>query len=224
MKKYIILLGFILGFAVIGHAQEFRLNLYSAYVFDDRFETYNSDVSFLEGKILGGYQWGVGLEYLPNDYFGGELLYLRQDTRVPVRYYSIFEQDRTLEASVNYILAGPVGYSGSGRAQGYFGALAGMAIYDNKNPEPLEPSSYTKFAWGVKLGGNIWASDNVGIKLQMQLIVCCSGYRRQLLFRNRRFRREAWLGIQACFNSPSVEVLRFGSENKYLSKDNGAVS
>ncbi len=170
MKKYFLLVGLACGFWATGFSQEIRLNGYSGYVFDDRFETFNSDVSFIDGTIRGGYQWGVGLEYLPGDYYGVELTYHRQDTEVPVNYYDRFTVSRTLDASVNYILLGGIRYAGKDRAQGYVSPMAGLVIYDNKNPETNEPNSYTKFAWGVKLGGNIWVKDNVGLKIQMQLL------------------------------------------------------
>jgi hypothetical protein len=170
MKKYILLVGLTFCIGATGLAQELRLNAYSGYVFDDRFETFNSDVSFLDGTIRGGYQWGAGLEFLLSDYYGAELIYYRQDTEVPVNYFENLNVSRTLDASVNYILLGATRYAGTDRVQGYISPMAGLVIYNNKNPEPTEPGSYTKFAWGVKLGGNIWATEKVGLKLQMQLL------------------------------------------------------
>jgi len=170
MKKHIILVGLVFGIWATGLAQELRLNGYSGYVFDDRFETFNSDVSFFEGTVRGGYQWGVGLELLPSDYYGVELMYYRQDTEVPVSYYDRSVVSRTLDASVNYIMLGGMRYAGKDRIQGYFSPMAGIVIFNNKDPEPSEPGSYTKFAWGVKLGGNIWISDHFGLKIQTQLL------------------------------------------------------
>jgi hypothetical protein len=45
-----------------------------------------------------------------------------------------------------------------------------MAIFNIKNPETGRSDTKTKFAWGAKLGLNIWASDNVGIKMQAGLL------------------------------------------------------
>lgn len=170
MRNYLLLIGLFVGIWSSGLTQELRLNGYSGYVFDDRFETFNSDVSFLDGTIRGGYQWGVGFEFLPSEYYGIELLYSRQDTEVPVNYFDRLDVNRTLDASINYILFGGIRYAGTDRVQGYISPMAGLVIFDNKAPEPNEPSSYTKFAWGVKLGSNIWATEKVGLKLQMQLL------------------------------------------------------
>jgi hypothetical protein len=47
--------------------------------------------------------------------------------------------------------------------------FAGVAISDIDNPENGNSSSATKFAWGLRLGANIWATEKVGVKLQAQL-------------------------------------------------------
>ena len=52
----------------------------------------------------------------------------------------------------------------------YFGFHLGIGIIDVDNPTTGEENSSTKFAWGLKLGTNIWASEKVGIKLQAGLI------------------------------------------------------
>lgn len=170
MKKIILSLTLsFLGFICL-QAQEIHLNVYSNYVFDDSFENYNSSASFLNGKIEGGYQWGVGLEYevVPN--YGIEILYKRQDTNVPVNYYSIFDIDRVIPASVNYIMIGGVRYAGTEKVQGYGGFMLGTVIYDNKEEISNEPGSITKFAWGARLGANVWVTEKVGIKLQSHVL------------------------------------------------------
>ncbi len=170
MKKIIFSLLAFLFCVSLMNAQDIHLNLYSNYVFDDRFETFDSDVSFLNGKIKGGYQWGVGIEYLAAPNTGIEILYHRQDTDVPVEYYRNQVVDREIPASVNYIMLGGVRYAGNEKVQGYGGLMVGTVIYDNKEPILDEPDNKVKFAWGVKLGANIWASEKVGIKLQTHLL------------------------------------------------------
>jgi hypothetical protein len=56
------------------------------------------------------------------------------------------------------------------KVEPYGGFMLGMAIIDTKKPENDNSNSATKFAWGARLGTNIWASDRVGIKLQAQFI------------------------------------------------------
>ncbi|HWA35565.1 MAG TPA: hypothetical protein VG737_15595, partial [Cyclobacteriaceae bacterium] len=65
---------------------EKRINLYSAYVFDDKFESYASATDYYSGKLTGGFQWGAGFEVKPNDALGVELIYFHQDSKVPVSY------------------------------------------------------------------------------------------------------------------------------------------
>src|SRR6187402_2019340 len=68
------------------YAQELRLNLYGAYAFDDKFDSYYSSSSYYESKIVGGFQWGAGIQYMKGPQYGIELLYLRQDTHAPTTY------------------------------------------------------------------------------------------------------------------------------------------
>jgi hypothetical protein len=160
--------------------QDIRLNGYAAYVFDNSFDTYYSSNEYIEGKILGGFQWGAGLEVFPREAMGVELLYYRQDTQAPIRYaYSnnILEQSRTIDLSVNYIMLGGNRYMKYGeRVEPYGGLLLGAAIFGNKEPEGTEQDSYVKFAWGARLGVNIWASDKVALKLQAQLLSAVQGF------------------------------------------------
>jgi hypothetical protein len=155
---------------IVVQAQGNHLNVYSNYVFDDKFETYNSNSSFYEGKIKGGYQWGVGLEHQFTPSYGIELMYFRQDTDVPVSYYTDLIVDRVLEVSVNYIMLGGAHYIGNEKVKGYWGLMAGAVIYDNKEPILDEPDNSSKFAWGVRLGANIWATEKVGLKIQAHML------------------------------------------------------
>ena len=123
-------------------AQGIRLNGYSSYVFDHSFDEFFNPQTFYEATIEGGFQWGGGLEYKTN-YFGIELSYLRQDTDLPVTYWRLGEQNRTLDISVNYIMLGGNRYfTSTDRIEGYGGLMAGMVIYDNKSPLIDEPDSW----------------------------------------------------------------------------------
>ena len=44
-----------------------------------------------------------------------------------------------------------------------------------ENPDNDNDNSATKFAWGFRLGANIWASEKMAIKLQGQLISAVQG-------------------------------------------------
>ena len=62
-----------------------------------------------------------------------------------------------------------MGHPGA-KAEPFGGFMLGMAIINADNPETDYSNNATKFAWGARLGANIWASERVGVKLQMQFL------------------------------------------------------
>jgi hypothetical protein len=156
------------------YAQKININLYGAYVFDDKFDSYYSSSSYYEGKIKGGLQWGGGIEYMVQPEYGVELLYLRQSTNAPTTYATsiVTAGETDFDLGLNYILlAGSRrAPSSSGKLEGFGGLMLGMVIADLKDPDSGRTASATKFAWGLRIGGIAWASEAVGIKLQAQLL------------------------------------------------------
>lgn len=171
MKR--IILSFLVTIMVTGltTAQEIRLNAFSKYVFDDKVDSYYSSTSFFEGTIEGGFQWGLGLEYMAHPTKGIELKYLRQEAQVPMSYYLNGVKTKTFDVDINYVLIGGNNYfKTGGKVEPYGGLGLGMAIFKIKNPESSSTDdSAIKFAWELKLGTNIWVSEKVGIKLQADL-------------------------------------------------------
>lgn len=155
-----------------GFAQKARINLYAAYVFDDKFDSYYDNVSYYRGKVLGGLQFGGGVEYMLHPMQGIELLYLRQTTTAPVDYYLAGEQQTNFNLGLNYIMVASNRYFGKpgGKLEGYGGLMLGANVVSLKNPENNYSDTKTKFAWGLRLGGNIWASEKVAVKIQAQLL------------------------------------------------------
>lgn len=168
-----IILSFLVTIMVAGlaTAQEIRLNAFSKYVFDDKVDSYNSSTSFFEGKIEGGFQWGLGLEYMAHPTKGIELKYLRQEAQVPMKYYLNGINTKTFDVDINYVLIGGNNYfKTGGKVEPYGGLGLGMVIFKIQNPESSSTDdSAIKFAWELKLGTNIWVSEKVGIKLQADL-------------------------------------------------------
>lgn len=160
--------------AVSGLAQELRLNVYTAYAFDDKFDSYYDPSNYYEGKIKGGFQWGAGVQYFPRDNVSVELLYLRQDTHAPTRYQinTVFVQNADFDLGINYIMvAGGRHFREAGAAlEGFAGLMAGVVVVELDNPDNGRSSSVTKFAWGLRGGGIYWMSDRLGVKLQAQLL------------------------------------------------------
>ncbi len=155
---------------------EKRINLYSAYVFDDKFESYASATDYYTGKLTGGYQWGGGLEIKPNDALGVELMYIHQDSKVPISYYQVVPKTRDLDVGISNILLGINKYMKTGKVEPYGGLLLGAAVYTNQHPQPGDETSKTKFSLGGRLGVNVWANEKVAIKLQCMLLTSVQGF------------------------------------------------
>lgn len=160
------------------HSQNIRLNAYGSYVFDDGVDNgYSSSTAgYFNGTVKGGFLWGGGLEFRLHDYYGLELMYQRLDTHAPVDYYPFSGiggvKNANVNLGVNYIMVGGVRsmQRPGSKAEPFGGLMLGMAIINADNPETETSSNATKFAWGARLGANLWASDRVGIKLQMQFL------------------------------------------------------
>lgn len=148
-----------------------RLNGYTFYAFDDKVDSYYSSSEYFNGKIKGGFQWGGGLEYMMSPGQGIELSYLRLDTNAPIEYYKGGIQFTTFDLATNYIMLGGNRYfPNGGKVEPYAGLQAGVAVFNVKNPDNGNSDNATKFAWGVKAGLNIWATDMVGLKIQTGLL------------------------------------------------------
>ena len=176
MKKIILVIFSVLAVWSTSQAQ-LRLNGYAGYLFPNSFDSRYSSTSYLYGKTEGGFHWGVGLEYMANPDYGIEVVYFRQDTEAPINYYNLGDQSEILDLGINYIMIGGVRYLQTGGVfEPYGGLMLGVAVYDNKNPKAGEPGSSTKFAWGIRLGTNIWVTDRVGLKAQMHLLSAVQGF------------------------------------------------
>jgi hypothetical protein len=179
MKKAFLLM-IMITIGSFSFAQKARLNFYSAYVFNDGISSAYDSYTYFEGTLKGGYQWGLGLEFTVRPTYNIELLYQRQDTYAPLTYQSgIATQVKygEFDVSMDYIMVGfnksmP---SSNKKVEGYGGFMLGLAIVNAKNPETGNSNSAEKFAWGLKGGANIWASDRIGLKLQAQLLSVSQG-------------------------------------------------
>jgi hypothetical protein len=154
---------------------DIKLNMYSAYAFDDKFDSYYDSDEYYKGKIIGGYQWGVGLEYMLHKYYGIELSWMQQNTTAPITYqggaYPIVKSTN-FNLSSNYILIGTNRYfpMNNSKIEPYFGLGLGMSLMALKNPENGRKTDKEFFAWSLKTGTNIFFTDKVGLKLQAQLL------------------------------------------------------
>ena len=146
---------------------------YGSYLFDDRFDARFDFGRFYDGKIKGGLQWGVGVEYRMQPETGIELLYLRQDTNAPTNYFIEIEPEFTdFDLAMNYIMVSGLRHTqlGTGNVEAYGGVMGGIMIADVTNPETRRSDSVTKFAWGLRGGLTVWATESVGVMFQAQLL------------------------------------------------------
>jgi hypothetical protein len=178
MKRFF--LSFVITMAVVSVSGQARLNLYTNYVFDDSYNSYYDSYNYYDGKIKGGFQGGVGLEYVVHDRYCVELMWLHQDTHAPTYYQEGITNGSKYEnfdLNIDYVLIGGDGHYShpNGKIDGYGGVFLGVGMLGLKNDANGNSASVTKFAWGMRFGGNIWSSGKIGLKIQAQLLSISQG-------------------------------------------------
>jgi hypothetical protein len=178
MKKILLLLCITFG-ATLTYAQV-RLNLYGAYAFDDKVDSYYSSSDYYEGTIKGGLQWGGGIEFSPKPDYAAELLYLRQDTHAPIRYQAGIGSQNSLDLdlNLNYLLLSAgrsITLPANDQVEGFANILVGCNFLNASNPATTFDESATKFAWGARIGANVFASENIGIKIHVLMLSIVQG-------------------------------------------------
>ena len=191
MKKVFFLL-LLSGIAGMVHAQspqpeKARINGYANYVFDDKFDSYYDAYNYYNGKIKGGFQWGIGAEFMLKPMYGLELMYLNQSTTAPTTYQGGIGstlKTENFDMNIGYLLLGGNRYlqKPGSKVEGFGGLGAGIAFLSVTNPSNNNKNSATKFGWTARLGANIWASERFGIKLQTQLLSIAQGFGGGLYF------------------------------------------
>lgn len=157
------------------HQFQNRLNLYGAYVFDDNVQNSYDSYNYFDGKVKGGFQYGAGIEFMVREDYGVELLWLGQSTTAPITYLTtgyVKARSTTFDLNLNYAMLafGRHVTKPGGKVEGYGGVMLGCLFANIDNPENGSSMDDQKFAWGLRLGGNIWATNKVGFKLQAQLL------------------------------------------------------
>ena len=173
MKKIFLLL-VLAGTMTTLMGQHARLNFYGAYTFDDGFDVVSDANTYYNGTVKGGVQWGAGLQYMFNKQSSAEVLWLHRSTTVPANFkFGTGTQTRseTFDLKHDFImLSGDGHFGGGGKAEGYGGVMAGVLISHLEAPSLGKSSSNTNFAWGGRVGTNIWFSPKMGLKLQAMIL------------------------------------------------------
>ena len=172
MKKIFLLL-VLAGTMTTMMGQHARLNFYGAYTFDDGFDVVSDINTYYNGTVKGGVQFGGGLQYMFNHQSSAELLYLHRSTTVPAnfKFGTGNPKSETFDLKHDFILLSGDGHFGNGdKAEGYAGVMAGVLISNLEAPSLGKSSSNTNFAWGGRVGTNIWFSPKLGLKLQALIL------------------------------------------------------
>lgn len=165
------------------NAQSYKFNLYSAYTLDDDVNAVTDGNNYYSGTVVGGYQWGLGFEYIVKPSYGLELAYFRQDADVDIDYSTNYtannnlKNESTFSTGLNWIFLGGNKYipiPGS-IVQPYGGLMLGMGIFSSDDKQINDTVKYTgqsttNFAWAGRVGANFMFSPNVGLKLQAQVM------------------------------------------------------
>lgn len=189
MKKIFLSILFLNLIFITAHGQEKRINLYGGYVFDDNLDAYYETNQYVNGLVKGGFQYGGSIEFVTQEKLGIELMYIGQNTTFPLSFDAGFANgQRTAQndLNLNYVMFGVNKYKNlNDKVEGYGGLLLGALFSNGKNTSISDTSgasylegssaSDTRFAWGLKLGANIWVKDNIGIKIQSQLLSAKQG-------------------------------------------------
>jgi hypothetical protein len=186
MKNILLTLFIIPVFFTTSFSQGKRINLYGAYVFDDNVTSSYDSYNYFNGTIKGGFQYGAGIEFMKGDDFGVELLWQGQSSTAPTHYnYGyIAEKFTNLNVDLNYALLGLTQHmlkTGS-KVEGYGGIMLGCLFANTENPDNGNSDSAEKFAWGLRLGANVWTSDRVALKFQAQILSAVQGAGGSLYF------------------------------------------
>ena len=173
MKKIFLLL-VLAGTMTTMMGQHARLNFYAAYTFDDGFDVVSDANTYYNGTVKGGVQWGAGLQYMFNKQSSAEVLWLHRTTTVPANFKfgsNTQLRSETFDLKHDFIMLSGDGHFGNGgKAEGYAGVMAGVLISNLEAPSLGKSSSNTNFAWGGRVGTNIWFSPKLGLKLQALIL------------------------------------------------------
>jgi len=179
MKK-IFLLVLLISTGIVAIAQKARLNAYGMYSFDDNFDSYYDQYNYYNGTLKGSFAYGAGVEFMVKPHNCIELQWQHQSTTAPTTYIGGIGntlKTTNFDINIDYLLIGGDGHFAKpdGKVEGYGGVFLGMAFLGAKNPDNQNHNTASKFAWGFRLGCNIWANDKIGVKLQGQLLSISQG-------------------------------------------------
>lgn len=170
MKKLIlVVIAFCLGYTA--KAQSVTLLTFGGY-------TFKHTVNYANAKgVLGdGFQWGGGFEVGLDDSKAIEIIYQRQDPTVTYTDFFNSSNSRQIGVGVNYIMVGGTNYFPLNDMISAFGTVdLGAGIFDPKEEGP-QLETITRFAWGLRGGLRVAASEKVSLRVHAQLMSPVQGF------------------------------------------------
>ena len=167
MKK-IGLIVIMLCVGIAAHSQSVTLLTFGGYTFKHTVNYGNS-----KGVLGDGFQWGGGIEVGIDDEKAIEIIYQRQDATVSYFDFSNPSNSDVIKVGVNYIMAGGTNYFPLNDMFSAFGTVdLGAAIFD-----PMEDfQTITRFAWGIRGGLKVAASEAISLRIHAQLLSPVQGF------------------------------------------------
>ncbi len=144
-------------------AQTVEITPYYGYQFGDGFLVSTGEVNYKAGQ-----NWGVIFDIEIEDDLKFEFFYSRQNTELRFRGAGLGIQETLSDMTVQYFHGGILyEVDASDRVRGFFTGTAGLTFFD---PERREFDSEWKFSVAGGAGVKLFASDNIGFRLQGRLL------------------------------------------------------
>lgn len=147
--------------SVRGYSQKAELALFTGY-------TFNEKMDVVGGTLLlkGGHTYGTLFSYIPSTHYTLDFTFSRQDASADI---NTIETHRSLDLSVNYLLAGISRMQSFGKNEKttwFAGPTIGVALFD---PEENAYHTKTKFSLGLKTGIKQQVGKYWGLRFQANL-------------------------------------------------------
>jgi len=163
MKKIYLLPVLILVLIFDSRAQNVEITPFTGYTFDHSFPIFNG-----RARLGGGQTFGGTIGFQVNDFLEVETLYSYQGGTSTARSTSL-PNDVRVSTNTHYAMLGANRLFPTSSQMAFFtGLKAGVGIFSFPNNEYRD---ITRFAVGLNGGMKYFVSDNVGIRLQANLMM-----------------------------------------------------
>lgn len=164
MKNQIILSLLFLFIAFISYAQKIEITPQYGYQIGAKYNYYNGYI-----KLTDSDQYGLTVGAPINDDVQLEFMWVQQNASIRIADAILFPRETEItDITVNHYQIGAIHTFGYDQAKPFFGLSAGWSTF---NPDDSQYISNTKFTIGISGGLKYFFTDNIGIRLQSQLLM-----------------------------------------------------